>query len=324
MPSPELEAAMQMAETLASGGRYEKRAIVCRAVNEALNLEWSDGMWRGIMARYPDWRAKLDTLLGAVRVVRRADDHSEVVLQGDVRGSVSSDEHTPFHDPRAIGLTCDILRWWKPDVHIYNGDQTDWYILSKFDTNPARQFTVQQEADQTKDELFAPVRRAIPKADIWKVDGNHCNRRIKWLWQHPELMGLRALQPENLFDFAKFRINYASLRVRFDDVLEVSHGTKVNKWAKAELEERRYGISTITGHVHRGGRSETRTLNGYVVGHENPCLCTLQPEYKVDPDWIHGITLFEIKRRRLWVETVLFNADYTACAASRWFGTDGL
>lgn len=324
--NPDTAAAFAMAEQLASEGRFESRAILFRAVNEALDLDWTDAAWRGHMNRNPDLRARLDTLLGTVRFVPRMDDRTEVVLRGDVRGSVTSDEHVPFHDPKAIALACDILKWWKPDVHLFNGDQNDWYGLSIFDKNPARQFAMQEEADRTKDELYAPVRRAIPKAELWKIDGNHCDRRIKWLWRHPELMGLRALQPENLFEFAKFGINYASLRVRFGNVLEVSHGTKVNKWAgmaaKAELEERRYGISTITGHVHRGGRSETRTLTGYVTGHENPCLCTLQPEYKVDPDWVQGLTLFEIKGGRLWVETVLFRDDYSACAAGKWWGVE--
>ncbi len=322
----ELTAAFAKAEQLANEGRFESRQELFRAVNEALGIDWSDAAWRGYMNRNPGVRYQLDNLLGAVRVIERQDDRTEAVISGDVRGSVTSDEHVPFHDPKAIALACEVLAWWKPDVHLFDGDQNDWYSLSKFDTNPKRQFAIQEEADQTKDELFAPVRRAIPKADLWKIDGNHCDRRQRYIWKNPALVGLRALEPPNLFEFGKFRINYASLRVRFGNVLEVSHGTKVNKWAgmsaKAELEERRYGISTITGHVHRAGRSETRTLNGYVMGHENPCLCTLQPEYRVDPDWVQGLTLFEIKGGRLWVETVLFNSDYSACSGGKWFGVN--
>lgn len=327
MTTPELAAAFAMAEELASKQRYESRATLFRAVNEALGLDWTDAAWRGHMNRNVDVREKINSLIvpQAAEPIYRIDGRKEIRLTGDMRGSVSSDEHVPFHDPRAIALMCDILHWWKPDVHIYNGDQTDWYQLSDFDKNPERETGIQQDADQAKEELYAPVRRATRKTQFYKVDGNHCFRLWRYLWARRELRGLRALQPENLFEFDKFGITHAGLRVRIDNVLEISHGTRVNKWAgmsaKAELEERRYGISTITGHVHRAGRSETRTIDGgYVMGHENPCLCQLQPEYKADPDWVQGISLFEIKGGRLWVETVLFNSDYSACAAGKWFG----
>src|SRR3989304_4347832 len=139
MPTPDTTAAFALAQELASAGGYTSRQTLFRAVNEALDLDWTDAAWRGHMNRNPDMREGLDKALGTVNVIHRADALTEVVLTGDFRGSVSSDEHVPFHDPKAIALTCEVLSWWKPTVHIFDGDQNDWYGLSKFDTNPMRQ-----------------------------------------------------------------------------------------------------------------------------------------------------------------------------------------
>jgi predicted phosphodiesterase len=322
LASAEVQDALAEAERMAQAGRYPHRAALSRAVNEALDLDLTPAAWRGMWNRNPDTRDRIDQQLGKVAVVQR-DSVSDLLIEGNVRGSVSSDEHAPFHDPKAIALACDVLKDWKPDVHIFAGDQIDFYNISRFEKNPARKFNIQDEIDQTQEEVFAPVRRALPRKRIVKVDGNHDNRLLKFLWQRPELFGLRVLQMENLLDLDKFGFDYAPRRVRFGNLLEVAHGDRVSKWpaasAKAELEKRRYAISTITGHVHRAGRFETRVLDGWVVGQENPCLCELSPEYMPDPDWQQGVTLFEIKDGALWVGAVRFTADYRAFAHGRWY-----
>jgi hypothetical protein len=319
----ELEAVLQEAERLARVERFPSRSVLAKAVNESLGLEWSAAKWRGVWKDKQNVRARIDSALGNVHPIAREDGRTELLLTGNYRGSVTSDEHVPFHDARAIALAADVLNFWKPDVHIFNGDQNDFYALSDFDKNPARQHTVQEEADQTKDELYAPIRRAIPKATLIKVDGNHCIRRERWLRRHPELAGLRALRSENLFEFDKFRIHYVPMRVRFGTVLEVTHGDRVSKWAgmsaKAEQEKRRFSISTITGHVHRSGRFTTKVGDKWVQGVENPCLCTLTPEWMIDPDWALGITLFEVHDGNLWIGSVTFGSNYTAYAAGKWF-----
>jgi hypothetical protein len=73
-PRPELLDALAMAAKLATEGHYESRSVLFRTVNEALKLDWTDAAWRGHMNRNPESRDKLDSLLGAVRVIQRADE----------------------------------------------------------------------------------------------------------------------------------------------------------------------------------------------------------------------------------------------------------
>ena len=89
--------------------------------------------------------------------------------------------------------------------------------------------------------------------------------------------------------------------------------------AKAEQEKRRFAISTITGHVHRAGRFQTKVGDRHTVGVEAPCLCSLDPEYMVDPDWVQGITLFTIRGGMARVQTVQFELDYTCEVGKEFF-----
>lgn len=299
---------------MAADGKYRNRQALCRAVNEALGLDWSDAKWRALFNRNADAKERIERALGKVKlphVRAQAQAASEIVIHGSVRGATLSDEHSPFFDPRAIDAAVKVLEKWQPDVLVFAGDQLDCYHLSKFDTNPARLFNLQDEIDLWRRGVLRPVRRAVgPKCRIIKIDGNHEKRLTKYLWTHPELFGLRALQMASLLELEKENVEYTPERVRFGNVLEVSHGKFVRKWAgasaAAELLERRYSRSTITGHVHRAGRFVTKDgRGGTVTGQENPCLCSLSPEYMVDPDWQQGLTLFEVKKGRpVWIQAV--------------------
>ncbi len=164
---------------------------------------------------------------------------------------------------------------------------------------------------------------ALGKARKIKVPGNHEDRLRRKLWANPDLFGIGALELPELMQLRRYGIEYAELRVRFGNVLEVTHGTRVSKWAgytaRLEQEQRRYSISTITGHVHRVGRFQTRIGNGYSVGQEAPCMCTLDPEYMTDPDWVQGVTLFVVRDGAVQIEPVIFTPDYKAMCGKQYF-----
>lgn len=145
---------------------------------------------------------------------------------------------------------------------------------------------------------------------------------LKFLWQHPDLFNVRALQLPALWELDKLGMEYAGYVV-LSNLLEVSHGTKTSPHAgyaaKAELLKRGYSISTATGHVHRAGRHEQMTpYNGLLIGQEVPCLC-LDPDYMVDPNWAKGFALLEIKRQNLWLQAVTITSDYRCCVNGKWF-----
>ena len=167
--------------------------------------------------------------------------------------------------------------------------------------------------------VVAPINHAVGKKcrKIF-LPGNHKARLQKFLWTHPELFSLRDLELRNVLKLSNYGIEYAAYSVQFGDVLEVSHGTRVNKWAgmsaKAEQELRRYSMSTITGHVHRSGTFKTKVGNEWRTGQESPCLCTLKPEYMRNPDWQQGITLFTVTDKMCRIYPVEFSGQFAQFA----------
>jgi hypothetical protein len=246
-----------------------------------------------------------------------------------MKGAVVNDTHAPFHDPFAIKLASKVIKWWKPDVLVHNGDQSDFAGLSKFDQNPNRKFRMQDDVDQWQVEVAIPLNVAAgPGCRKIVLPGNHDLRVLKFMWQYPELFSVRSLHLPALFEVQKLGMEYVGYAVVIDNLIEISHGTKVSAYsgysAKAELLKRGYSICTITGHVHRAGRHEYTPPYGneIIVGQESPCLCSLTPDDMVDPNWVQGLTLFEVKDRKVWIHAVVFNEDYTCHISGKWFGLD--
>jgi hypothetical protein len=301
----ELEAAIRIAPLCRT------QAEVGRRVNEALGQEHSEATWRGLFKNNPVIRERVRKALGTA--VHRGP--SVATVEGSVRGAVTNDVHVPFHDKDALRLAAKVLEAWKPDVHIMAGDMMDFYVASDYDKNPARAIRLQDEVDTWHCEVVAPLTDAVGKRcrQIY-LPGNHENRLLRHLWRHPALFGVRALELPHLLELSHYGIEYAESAVNFPGVLEVSHGTKVSREpgasARAELHDRYYSISTITGHVHRAGKVTVDTPQGVLIGQESPCLCIRDMEYVLRPKWTQGLTLFAIDKGRLWIEAVVFSSDY--------------
>jgi len=290
---------------------YSKITHVTRRVNEILDLSYTDAKWRGLLKDNPTQHEKIKKALGTAK-----DKTPDTIrIDGNIVGAVINDVHVPYHDKVAISLACKVLAWWRPEVLIYNGDLLDFYDLSRYDKNPGRQYRLQDEIDMFHTDVIAPINHAIGKR-CRKVflPGNHEARLQKFLMAHPELFSLRDLELRNVLKLSHYDIEYAAYSVRFGDVLEVSHGTRVNKWAgmsaKAEQELRRYSMSTITGHVHRSGTFKTKVGDTWKTGQESPCLCTLTPEYMRNPDWQQGITIFTVTDGICSIYPVAFHGSF--------------
>lgn len=302
------------AKALELAPRFDSLATLARAVNDVLDLDLSAAAWRGLFNRNDADRERIRKRLGVDILADRR--QRVAVIDGNVRGVVTNDVHVPFHDTNAVALAVKLVKAFDPDIHVMNGDHVDFHNVSDYDRNPARIYRLQDEIDMWHADVVAPFTGASRRARKYYLPGNHEDRQRRYLWRHPELFGIRALELPNLLELDRLGIEYAEHAVKFGTLLEVSHGTRVSKWsgmsAKAEQELRRYSISTITGHVHRMGRFQTHTDHADRIGQENGCLCSLFPEYMHNADWVHGITFFEIKDGALKIEPIQFGRDYTA------------
>jgi len=228
-----------------------------------------------------------------------------------------TDMHVPFQDDAAVDLAMRIVSDFNPDLLVCGSDGVDFYAISKFDKNPDRKCGVQEEIDKWK-ELQKAWRDAAPNARRRFLVGNHEDRLRKYLWNHQELADLEALKLPNILGLESLGIEWEWRKAEIDacqeivveDNLVIKHGQVIRKYsaytAKAELENERYAISTLTGHSHRGGTTYAAVRGGMVQAHEGFCLCKLDPEYVRRPDWQQGIVLAEVSRDTIAVEPVPF------------------
>lgn len=243
-----------------------------------------------------------------------------------MRISFPTDEHRPFHDERAVELAQRIVSDFSPELLIVGSDGMDFYAVSHFDKNPERMKSgLQTEVDQWQEGQRA-WRSAAPNARRIYIRGNHEDRLRKYLWRHPELYGLKALELPNLLDFSSLGIeDSGNDEVVIDEALVIRHGEVARKLsamsARAEVERDFYAISTMTGHTHRGGTFYTTTRNGLVIGQECFCLCRMDPEYMDHPNWQQGIVLAEVNGGDVHIEPIPFSS-FRDRKVARWRGKE--
>lgn len=190
-----------------------------------------------------------------------------------------NDVHVPFHDKQSVNAFLKFYEDFKPDKLVIAGDFFDFYELSKFDKNPERRKSLQEELTEGI-ELLGEFLRLSPKTQVHFIKGNHEDRLRRYLWRFPELSSLDELDFASLASLRRMGIEYHEESFVFNKFI-FTHGFKCSKHssytAKAELEE--HGTSGSSGHTHRMGRFLKTDYRGTIGWFENGCLCDLQPEY---------------------------------------------
>jgi hypothetical protein len=211
------------------------------------------------------------------------------------------DTHFPFQDDVALAIVGQIAQHLQPDVVVHMGDLLDCYRLSRFDKDPTRMETVQDEIDLARAHLVQ-MRRHCPNATMILLEGNHLDRLRRVLWSLPgEAAFLHTLTAfkqtmtwPSLLGLADLGITFVPYgqesRHEFLPHFTVKHGDVARKFsamsAKAEMD--RYNRSGASGHTHRLGMFMHRDYNGNHVWLETGCTCNTRPEYCADPDWQSG------------------------------------
>ena len=216
---------------------------------------------------------------------------------------VGSDIHIPFQDNDAVESFIKYCKEKKPEAIVLNSDVLDMFMLSKFTKgegrNPLEEITMCRE-------LLASVRNACPNAEIYYVIGNHENRLEKYvLTKAPELASLI----EDVFSIIKtedFKIRgCASLTI--NDNFVCKHGTLLgNKSGLSAIKEMENAyMSGATGHTHRLCKYIARKSGRKFVWIETGCLCDLNPEYCVNPNWQAGFAELKFKDGKLYHSRII-------------------
>lgn len=223
--------------------------------------------------------------------------------------AIVCDPHVPDHDRDVQSVQLQIIRDIKPRVVILDGDIFDFYQISRFNTDPAREETMQDELDLAHSYLKT-FRYAAPDAEIIENDGNHEDRLRRFLWtEGRRVRNLRALKLDNLYGLEELGIKRELLNrgVFIDNIFRVIHGDIVRKHsgytAKATMEK--YGGCGLHGHSHRGGnhlKTDASIDWGWWEGY---CSCRLDPEYDPSPNWQQGMVVIDFwGSQRFYVQPV--------------------
>ncbi len=221
--------------------------------------------------------------------------------------AVVGDEHIPEVDMTAIHVSNQVIRQVQPDVIVENGDLHDMYQISKYDKNPDRANTLQDDLDAANLRLRV-LRSENPNARIILNVGTHEDRLRRYLWSGaPALAKLRCLKIEELLDLKANEIELVEFEegVKFDDVFLVLHGdlVRVQSGYTARAMREKHGGSGMHNHTHRGGSHYDTDREGEHGWWENFCLCSLTPDYIKHPNWQQGFSIVTfVGSQRFFVE----------------------
>lgn len=210
------------------------------------------------------------------------------------------DTHMGFEDQTVLNVVLGVVKDVRPHVVVHVGDLLDCYSLSRFDKNPSRLMSLQDEIDRGR-VLLEQVAQVAPQAERHLLEGNHEDRLRRTLWSQPgasAVFNLRKIQEactwENILDLERIGWNWipaqGQARVNILPKAITKHGTIVRQksayTARAEMDK--YGKSGFSGHTHRLGTHWHSDANGAHFWVETGCTCLLKPEYVEDPDWQNG------------------------------------
>lgn len=221
---------------------------------------------------------------------------------------VWNDFHRPYHDPLAMNVAEQLVKYIQPDYIHYNGDIIDFYPISKFDKKPWKKTELQSELDNVQ-AMFKYHSVIFPKTEKFYLIGNHEDRLRKYLWtKAEELSQLRCLELEELLNLNEYGITMVDYEegIFINELFYVIHGDLIRKYssytARGMMEK--HGGSGVMGHTHRGGVHYHRNRFGEFGWWENYCLCDLNPDYIQYPDWQQGISVIQFIKDRFFISQI--------------------
>lgn len=213
----------------------------------------------------------------------------EIELKGG-KILVASDFHVPFQDKKAVEAFISEVRVIQPDVVIIAGDLVDMYMLSRFTKGEGR--NPMEEIEEAR-EVLKDIRESF-KGDMYYVIGNHEQRLEKnILTKAPEMA---SLLPDifTLFKLDEMDIKGAGT-ITINNNFFVKHGNLLgNKSGLSAIKEMENAyMSGCSGHTHRLAKYIARKSGRKFVWLETGCLCSMTPEYMLNPNWQQGYAYIE-------------------------------
>lgn len=208
-----------------------------------------------------------------------------------------TDQHFPYHDPRAISDSLYAIEILRPDILVLGGDLIDAPGISRFERDPRTITTLQSDIDQANNYIDDCLSHVPSGCHTVFTTGNHEDRLPRYMHREaPAAASLRALAIPNLLKLKERGITCIPLGRCFRiGALSFTHGDLIRKWsgssAHASIDHE--GCNIVMGHSHRLGSFTRKTGNRLLRGFESGCLCSTRPHYmQRTPDWHRGFSVF--------------------------------
>lgn len=220
---------------------------------------------------------------------------------------IIGDLHVPYQDHAAVKIVTRMAHHFKPQNIIINGDALDCESLSHFTKVPQEPAAFKTQLEEMC-EIIKDLQRY---SKVVCIEGNHEARLLRHVLDNsPELYGLVDMG-KLINDNLDTKIDYIrtvpkeSMTEWRDDLL-IGHFNTVRKYCgytvKALIE--RFQKNIVQGHTHRLGEYRIRAYNTTLRGWEGGCLCSLDPEYVIKPNWSLGFVVFTEIGEKWNIETV--------------------
>jgi predicted phosphodiesterase len=162
----------------------------------------------------------------------------------------TSDQHYPVHDPVVENVVLKFAQHVKPTHWVLNGDLFDFFSVSRYDKEPDRKESLQDEFDSARPYINEVCALAN---EVHYIPGNHEQRLERLFCDVPGLAGLRALKLHRAAELPpKVKVHAPSDIVTVGRI-GVMHGHQVKgagnpaAWVLGAMP----GMSYIFGHFHR-------------------------------------------------------------------------
>ena len=238
---------------------------------------------------------------------------------------VASDFHDKETDPFALEVFLETVKRVQPAVVCLAGDVYDNYEFSRFDKDP-RGWDAAGRLGWVRDNLFAPLRKVAPSAQIDLLAGNHEHHLLRHMAERtPEMRAILSdfmgLSFADLLGLREFQIN---LRCQHD--LSMFRAAD----ARAEMSKNRktyfgcvtvdhypdhkfdLGTNWIAGHTHKPDlKTHCNEILGSVWGVTNGCMANVDNNYTDRNRNQNGFSIVHVdtQTKRAVIEPIIFSDD---------------
>lgn len=205
---------------------------------------------------------------------------------------VLNDIHVPFHDTDTLSAVYSAMKDMKPDRVVLAGDVCDFYSVSRFDKDPSRRLTLQDEVERVR-TVLGDMRKKFPNAKFTYIPGNHEERLQKYVIRNaPELFWIEQTQLKHMLGLPELDMEFIPRRWWTYRGVVFSHMDRANKYGgyTARNIGSDLGKHVVHTHTHKVGHVAVGDTDFY----DNGCLCDLDPEYLQGPaPWRHAFMVVD-------------------------------